>query len=335
MATNTKQNCGKCVKPINLTRQKHVYCDGECKKAWHYPKCIEISEERYEEIIEQPENPWLCNLCKAKKVHRRSMILDHNNTSTEMISPSVSTRTRSEKTPMSVEGKFELIYKELQEIRKQRNQYEKTLNDLTTVITDYKAIIDNLIQENTQLKNDTQILHDKFDHLEYTRDMQEQQALNHNIIINGAPEEEGENTKQQVIDIARVLQVNLIETDIKTAIRKSTSGSSTTGFPRTIAVTFNSKEVRDSILKSKSLRKITTKSINQQSQQDRPIYIGEQLTGRKQFLSKIARDLKRTGVVKFAWVKYGDIFIRHSEESRIIKIKNQTQLQRIQDEHRR
>lgn len=332
--TLKKQNCGKCYKPINFTKQKYLYCDGECKKAWHFPKCSDMSGERYEEITDNPEIRWLCDLCRNKKIQRRSMISDLNTNSAGSTTPTASTKTTSVLPTMSIEGKFELIYKELLEIRKQKSQYEKTINDLATVIHDYKAIVENLIQENIQLKNDTQILHDKFEHLEYTKDMHEQATLNHNLIINGAPEEEEENTKQKVINIATALQVDINEIDITNAFRKTTAGQNTSGLPRTIVVTFKNKEKRDTFLKSKLAKKITWKSVNQHTKENRPIYFGEQLTGRKQYLSKMARDLKRDSIIKFVWVKDGDIFIRHSEESRIIKITNATQIQRLRDEHR-
>lgn len=180
------------------------------------------------------------------------MIQELSNTlQTEPTTPVTTTQAQTAPKTTSIEGKFELIYKELQEIRQQRTQYEKTVNELTTVIHDYKVIVENLIQENIQLKTDTQILHDKFEHLEYNRDMQEQANLNHNLIINGAPEVEQENTKQQILDIATALQVDITENDIKTAVRKTTAGIQSSGFPRAIVVTFNSKEKRDLILRSK------------------------------------------------------------------------------------
>lgn len=114
--------------------------------------------------------------------------------------------------------------------------------------------------------------------------MQEQTALNHNLIIN---EREWEVTTKNVIGIATTLQVDISEIDIKTAFRKTPVGRYTTGVPRTIVVTFKNKKKRDTILSSKLAWKITSKSFNQNTREDRPVYFGEQLTGRKQFLSRM------------------------------------------------
>lgn len=73
---------------------------------------------------------------------------------------------------------------------------------------------------------------------------------------------------------------------------------------------------------TKKRNKITTQCLKSVVDfQHRKIYIAEQLTARKQYIFKVARDIKRAQIIKFAWAKNGEIFIMKTEKSRIIKVK--------------
>lgn len=69
-----------------------------------------------------------------------------------------------------------LIYKEIQSLKDQAINHQTTICELRTVITDYKATMDILIKENTDLQNDNEILHEKFRQLEYKRDSLEKKT---------------------------------------------------------------------------------------------------------------------------------------------------------------
>lgn len=71
MAPSTISKCEKCKNNINLRTQKHILCEGECRKIFHIPDCAGISEERYFEILNNPELSFLCDQCKKKKEEKR------------------------------------------------------------------------------------------------------------------------------------------------------------------------------------------------------------------------------------------------------------------------
>lgn len=64
-----------------------------------------------------------------------------------------------------------------------------------------------------------------------------------------------------------------------------------------------------------------------QANQRRPVYISEQLTKRRQYLSKMARELKRKKKVDFVWISDGDLFIRKNKDSTAVKVKYKQQLE--------
>lgn len=88
MAPDSKQQCLKCNKNINLRTQKFLSCDGECKKLCHFENCTNVSKESYAEIINK-DSLWFCENCKNKRVQRRSNI--NGGTSNTHITPNTTT----------------------------------------------------------------------------------------------------------------------------------------------------------------------------------------------------------------------------------------------------
>lgn len=251
MAPTTKLNCNKCAKIINITRQKHLICDGECRNAWHIPKCMSVDEDKYEAIIKDAEKPWFCDKCSNKRIQRRSLMannlanLQHTPSGSSTSLPVLSTPP-TETSNISLE----VIYREIQSLKEQATNHQHTICELKTVITDYRAQMDTLLQENMDLRNDNEILHEKFNQLEYTRDNQEQGTLMNNIIINGVTELPNEDTTQIICEIATALDVNIEASDLVNVTRK-TSYKENLGQPRSIMVTFKDQQKRNKILLEK------------------------------------------------------------------------------------
>lgn len=202
-------------------------------------------------------------------------------------------------------------------------------------MTDCRAILDSVIQENIDLRNEIAILHTKLNHVDHLMDSKDQTGLDCNIVINGVVEEQNEEVPKIVVQIATALKVPIDASDIRTAHRKMTANAES-GLPRSIIVEFKNKSKRDEILELRKTTTLATQCVQLSQTPDkpfRPIYIAEQLTSRKQFIFKMARDIKRANKIKFAWAKNGDIFIRQSERSKIIKIKHIQQLKQLQNEY--
>lgn len=337
MAPKGRLSCSKCNQIINSRTQKSIFCEGGCLKVWHVPKCSTVSEVEYEEIINNSEIPWFCDACKHKRLERRSIMCEvrSNASLNNTTNPSVSKTPNTVKndTPKHSQITIELIYEEIKTLKHQNEIYQKTISDLKIFLDDYKEIVESITQENILLKNEISKLHDKLIAVDQKIDNTDQHGMANNLVINGVIESENENATKVTIQIAQALNVNLETTEIKSATRKATTNVNS-GLPRSIIVQFNNKITRDNILKNKKTR-ITNKTINNNTKKedDRTIYISEQLTSRKQYLFKMARDLKRSNTIQFAWVKEGNIFIRRTEDSRIIKIHTADQIKQLQNEY--
>lgn len=335
MAPNARQqNCDKCSKSINLRHKKHLFCEGVCGKIWHYPSCSNISAEEFEEVMKNPQKHWICDPCNTKRANRLSMVYPDRNLNDEnaasglttpatgnfssRILPKRNCKTNSESITL------ESIFDEIKLIQSKQDKFQRSLDVLQTTINDYKEIMDGLTEENIELKNQNEILHSRIDNIEYNMDNQQQQKLNKNIIINGVIEENDENTLDIVTKICESIEVIINANQIKSVHRMKTANVNS-GFPSSIIVEFTDENIKKDIIKKKKNKSIKTQSIGINGE-DRNIYISEHLTPRKQFLFKSARDIKRKNGIKYAWANDGDVFIRKSDTSRIIKLKNINQL---------
>lgn len=175
-----------------------------------------------------------------------------------------------------------------------------------------------------EIRNENARLNTKLNNIENNLDEMQQNKIKNNIIINGVYEVENENMEDVLINIGKMIYVDIRTTDIISAERKMTS-SDASGMPRSIIIKLNNTKKRDQILTNQKQR--NNYNINNDH---RPIYISEQITPRKQHLCKIARDLKRNGIIKFIWVKNGDILIRKTENSKTVSIKHFDQLTKLQ-----
>lgn len=315
--------CNKCNKKINIRTQKHIFCDGDCGKKWHVPSCNNIAAEKYEEMLKDNTISWFCAPCKTKRASRR-ITLNTNNENENIFSPrdtlsnSNTTLITRVNSSANKSVSLEMIYEEIKSTKSNQESFQRTVSNLEKTLTDYKLIIDGITKENVDLRNENEILNTRIDNIEHHIDTANQQKLDQNIIINGVTETETEDIKDIVTTLCTSLKVQLNENEIDSAYRLKTA-SRNSGLPRSIVVKFTDKKKRNEILEHRKA-KITTKILDMED--ERNIYIAEQLTYRRQYLFKKARDVKRNKKVMFAWVKDGDIFIRRTEKSRVVKVIN-------------
>lgn len=341
MAPADKVTCNKCAKNINLKTQNHIFCEGDCKKVWHLPKCITIESSEYEEIVKDSEKPWFCELCKRKReqrrIQRRSVINTTVNADQQLLSTPSTSSSSINNPPNSTniinnrEITLPIIYDKLLELSGKNTTIERAIEDLKKTIEDYKRITDSLIDDNECLRNENTTLRQKVNNIEYALDTNLQEKLNNNIVINGIQTTENENPEIYVEKIAEALQITLTERDIKSITRMQTQ-SKHSDLPPSIIVEFHKPEKRDEIMQKKKQAELHTNIFGIDTISKNKIYISEQLTSRRQYIMKMARDLRRDKIVEFVWSKQGEIFIRRMKGSKAVKIKHTEELTRYRND---
>ncbi|KAJ2937323.1 hypothetical protein O0L34_g19493 [Tuta absoluta] len=79
----------------------------------------------------------------------------------------------------------------------------------------------------------------------------------------------------------------------------------------------------------KQKTKLTAKHLGHRTAEDTPIFVAEHLTPRASRLFFLARDLAKSKTYKFCWSAYGKIYVRKSEETPIINITAEAQVQQL------
>lgn len=340
MAPVDKVTCSSCRKNINLSAQEHIFCEGDCKRVWHVPKCIQIESKEYQEIVSDPDKSWFCVRCRkqrqTRREQRRSVLL--NCSADQLITtPSASDQHSTASSIKSTNKNIEIdnrkitlpiIYDKLLELSTKYNTIERAIDDVKKTIEDYKRLTDSLIDDNEELRNENTALKERVNNIEYNVDKILQEKLLNNIVINGIQSTENEKPEEYVEKIAEKMQVTLNANDIKTIFRKKTS-SKYSNLPPSIIVQFHSSKKRDEFMQKKKDVRLSTTIFGKDEIARSDIYISEQLTNRRQFIMKMARELKRDKKIEFAWSKYGEIFIRRKTGSSAIKIKHSEQLNKF------
>ncbi len=133
-------------------------------------------------------------------------------------------------------------------------------------------------------------------------DQLEQCTKAKNIRIAGMKEEEGEDIRRKVIDLARrQLEIENIEIkDIKEAGRMGKQNQTKT---RDVLVNFQNSTMRDQVYRKRKL--LTNK--------DAPIFINEDLTQYRSQIFYEARKIRKRGGLFGAWTQGGNIMIKVNE----------------------
>lgn len=206
-------------------------------------------------------------------------------------------------------------------------------------------IIDRLIDENIQIKNENVVLHNKIDKIYVQIEEEKQYKLRKNIEIFGADETGGEDVCQTVLRIVTQMDLQLNENDIKDVYRLPAVPE--THLPGNIIVRFKSGQKRDSFLKDyKTAKKneyaksrkqsidITNSSqgtssnqqqiLNNNTNSKKYIFINEHLTNYHKFLLKKSKDYKKENKFLYVWTQNGTVLVRKTQKSpakRITSIK--------------
>lgn len=191
----------------------------------------------------------------------------------------------------SIDRKLDRIISDADERKKELVELKKIINDM---------------REELRKKDDT--IRNLRDQLDYT-----QQYLRvNNLIIDGLPQTETEDTGKLVIKLGEMMGVGLDEKDIDISHRLPFNRNKKQHAP--VIVKFVRRTVKMDFLKKKTrLKDIpSNKIVNGASGK---IFIYEHLTKRNQIISTAARKLKEEGLIYDTWVRDCKIFIREMETS--------------------
>ena len=206
------------------------------------------------------------------------------------------------------------------------NQYDSLKAEYDKVIevnTLRKEEISNLKSQAAALK--TQEIKDsiKVDELE-------QYGRRQNLEIVGISEKEDENTNAIVLEVAKMLDVDIMSSHISTSHRlpKKKASSRNNSGSSPIIVRFTSRDIRNQIYANrKKARFVDLKNFSVSDTKN--IFVNENLTPtRKQLFWKTKQEVKNSSW-KYIWTHNGNVFVKKDNNASITAIKNELDLNLI------
>lgn len=220
----------------------------------------------------------------------------------------------------------------LKDIRETNLNIENATTNLTLQNEEFK---NKIISLEGQVKEDRQYII----YLESKIEDLQSSSRKTNLEIKNVPKKDREE-KQDLIDmtikLTESIDCKITKSDIKDVYRVRGRNANQKNTP--IVVELTSTLVKNDILKMtksfnvKNRGKLCAKHLGMKSNEDTPIFLSEHLTAKGNRLHYLARDLKKSKGYKFCWTSYGRIYVRKTEQSQIISITSEEQVQHLLQE---
>ena len=200
-----------------------------------------------------------------------------------------------------------------------------------------KAEYDKLIEVNTLQKEEISDLKSQAAALKTQEikdsikvDELKQYGRRQNLEIVGVPGKENENTNAIVLEVAKMLDVDIMSSHISTSHRlsKKTASSRNNSGSSPIIVRFTSRDIRNQIyVNRKKARFVDLKNFSVYDTKN--IFVNKNLTPiRKQLFWKTKQQVKNKSW-KYIWTHNGNVFVKKDDNATIIAIKNELDLNLI------
>lgn len=211
----------------------------------------------------------------------------------------------------------------LSNLYKLNTEMNVTLKFLSSQYDDFLRKVTRIEKENKTLKKQNEELNTRLEVVENEINMQQQQRIKDYITIHGIPHKSNENLKAVIIETVKATRTNITEENILSCRRMTTPNTTKTAI---IVAKLDKYETKTIIQQNfKNNGPITMKQITPNINpafEARLIYINDYLTNHTRQLYELAKQLKKKYKLRYAWTKDGKVFIRKNENSRILRIKN-------------
>ncbi|CAH2085059.1 unnamed protein product [Euphydryas editha] len=221
-----------------------------------------------------------------------------------------------------IDCKFQEMIHNMTAINTSIEFLEQKYEDVRQELSLKSETILHLERENKSLRTDVNDLQSRLS-------LMELQSRACNVEVQCVPEFKNENLVATINQIASVIKCDIDKKDIITCTRVMKLNKDSPR-PRSVLVKFSSPRVRDTFLaasiefnkKAKTnLDKLNTSHLGIGGDK-KPVYICEHLTPAVKALHAEARLCSKKLGYRFVWVKNGRIFMRKSDKSDYIYIKN-------------
>lgn len=350
-----KTSDSKCAGCPNIYKNIAFLSCSRCQDNYHY-SCVNYNKEDYLNLPRSAKDNWICPSCRCKE----PKIGDNTNTpirstsGSSKSSPSdkytenITLRTKSNIvqqskktcTCTSLDSIREILRDELerslkvhfQDIRSQLETFESSLTFLSAQFDSISKVQETQKQKLAQQQKEIDYLRESNLDLSTRLRQMDQLSRSSNIEIQCVPENKNESLLSVVQQLGRTIKCTVNESDIHYASRIAKHDSSSPR-PRSILVKFSSPRIRDTFLantvkfnRENKNDKLNSSHLGMGGAKKQPIYVSEHLSPENKNLHAATRRKAKELNYKYVWVRDGKIFIRKTDDSRYILVRDQNTL---------
>lgn len=224
------------------------------------------------------------------------------------------------------------ISNNLQKVKESNSNIESCILLLTSQNEEFQKKIAILEEQSKRDREHICILEEKIEDLQRL-------SRKTTIEIKNVPKKSQESRQDLInmtLNISRNIEIEMNDQDINDIFRIRSKKESDKNSSLVV-------ELRSSLLKSDFLKKVKefnfknktrlqAKHLEFTSNIDQPIFVSEQLTAKGARLFFLARDLAKSKQYKYCWTSFGKVYVRKDDQSRIIPIQNEAQVQHLMQE---
>lgn len=296
---------------------------GFCSSKFHFDECSGLAGTTWASKSAMDKSKWKCKGCRSQNSSRTRL-------------GSVGERQSPGGGGDLQEG-FQMIKQSLEKVfsaqfeslRLQINTFQETISESTRQVAELSQAVKNMHAEVKSLKKENRELRDGQDELRKENERLwvqvhslDQYSRNRNIEFHGIPFVQQERIKDVVQKVFNKLDVNVQE-DAFIAHRLPPRDGA-----RAIIVQFESRSVRDEILKRGRAMKLKASDVDNDYPVT-PLYINENLNG---YYKKLLYDIRKLNVHKgfeYIWCTAGKILVRKVKGSKPVSVKSIAEFEKL------
>lgn len=305
--------CGRCGEDARDT----IQCSS-CSTRFDFP-CSGVTEAGYRKLGAERQAAWKCSTCKAKGIAS---------------SPGFSKEDSGSPSAVTLEQ----VMQELVKIKLTMASISNTVAGIDAIKSDIGDLKHSMgdfsskllgLEERVQVieKSQTEVLQlkDRIASLENDLNEKSQWARLNNVEIKGVPLKDKENLFDIVTKIGAKIMYPITKQNVNFLARVPSREDQV----KPIIVSFLNRYVKeDFVAAARAFKKLTLADIDIPGTTS--VYVNDHLTVQNKILLKKAKELKKDKDFDFVWVKNCKIFARKNQESKVILIKNEKDLLKMQ-----
>lgn len=227
------------------------------------------------------------------------------------------------------ENELRLISPALKEIQNTNKNIENSIEFLAAQNDELQKKIDVLEGQRQEDRKYIAILEDKIEELQ-------KGSRKANIELKNVPKADLENKEDMigmVVSLSESIGCKIEKNDIKDIyrVRGRKDGKPNTPIIIETSSTLLKTEIlsKCKIFNKSHSEKLCAKHLGLKSSGESAIFVSEQLTAKGARLHFLARDLAKTRAYKYCWTAYGKIYVRKDDNSPVIQINSEAQVQHL------